>query len=64
MEVVKAMPFKTRRLGRPRAIPEDIELTVVSLYEHGYAYRAIARILNTPEYGSTPCKLDKEHNLR
>ncbi len=54
MEVVKSMPFKARGPGRPRAIPRDIEPAVVSLYEHGYGYRAIARILNSPEYGLNP----------
>ena len=48
------MPFKTRRPGRPRAIPKDIEPVVVDLYEQGYGYRAIARILNSPEYGLNP----------
>ena len=51
MELVKSMPVKARRPGRPRAIPEDIEPIVVDLYERGYGYRAIARILNGPEYG-------------
>jgi len=43
--------IKDRKPGRPRAISEDIEPLVVSLYDHGYGYRAIARILNSPEYG-------------
>ena len=51
MVEVMSMPIKTRRPGRPRAIPEDIEPVVVELWERGYGYRAIARILNTPEYG-------------
>ena len=51
METVRALIIKDRKPGRPRAIPEDIEPVVVDLYEQGYGYRAIARILNTPEYG-------------
>ncbi len=51
MEEVKALIIKARKPGRPRAIPKDIEPTVVNLYEHGCGYRAIARILNSPEYG-------------
>lgn len=51
MVEVKSMPVKARRPGRPRAIPEDIEPLVVGLWERGYGYRAISRILNTPEYG-------------
>ena len=51
MEKVTEMPVKARKAGRPRAIPEDMEPVVVELYDRGYGYRAIARILNTPEYG-------------
>jgi len=54
MEMVKAMPLKARRPGRPRAIPKDIEPVVLDLWERGYGYRAIARILNTPDYGLNP----------
>lgn len=54
METVKAMPVKARRPGRPRAIPEHIEPIVVNLWEQGYGYRAIARILNSPDYGLNP----------
>ena len=54
MEMVKAMPVKARRPGRPRAIPKDFERVVVDLYKRGYGYRAIARILNSPEYGLNP----------
>ena len=48
--MVKEMPIKIRKAGRPRAIPEEMESVVVELYDRGYGYRAIARILNTPEY--------------
>ncbi len=51
METVRAVIIKDRKPGRPRAVPEDIEPVVVNLYEQGYGYRAIAHILNTPEYG-------------
>jgi len=51
MVEVMSMPIKVRRPGRPRAIPEDMEPVVVELYDRGYGYRAIARELNTPEYG-------------
>ena len=54
MEMVKAIPVKARRPGRPRAIPKDIECVVVDLYERGYGYRAIAKILRMPEYGLNP----------
>ena len=49
--MVKAMPVKTREPGRPKAITEDLEPVVIELWERGYGYRAIARLLNTPEYG-------------
>jgi hypothetical protein len=51
MAIVINMPVKTRKVGRPRAIPEDALPVVVELYDRGYGYRAIAAILNTPEYG-------------
>ena len=51
MIMVKPMPIKARKPGRPRAVPEDIEPVVVEQWERGYGYRAIARILNSPEYG-------------
>jgi hypothetical protein len=51
MEMVKEMPVKARKAGRPRAIPKGIEPVVVELYDRGYGYRAIAAILNTTEYG-------------
>ena len=46
-----------RKPGRPRAIPEEYEPVVVELYDHGYGYRAIARILReecglNPDYTS------------
>lgn len=50
MKMVKAT-VNPRQPGRPRAIPEELEDVVVSLYESGYGYRAIARILCSPEYG-------------
>jgi len=45
MEIVKQVPAKARKPGRPRAIPEEIEPVVVELYNRGY--QAIARILHT-----------------
>ena len=54
MEMVTGVPVKVRKSGRPRAIPENIEPVVVQLWERGYGYRAIARMLNTPEYGVHP----------
>jgi len=42
-----------RRAGRPRAIPEALEPIVMELYQAGYGYRAIARILRE-EHGATP----------
>lgn len=40
--------------GRPKAIPKELESVVISLYNSGYGYRAIARILRCPEYGINP----------
>ena len=51
METVKAVAIKERKPGRPRAVPEDFEHVVVKLYEQGYGYRAISRILNNQEHG-------------
>ena len=51
MEIVTDKPLKPRKAGRPRAIPEDLEPVVIKLWECGYGYRAIARMLNTSEYG-------------
>ena len=50
MQTVRPAKIKERKPGRPRVVPEDIEPVVVDLYERGYGYRAIARILNSPEY--------------
>ena len=54
MEMVMLVPLKERKPGRPRAITEEIEAIVVELYQRGYGYRAIARILRRPEYGLNP----------
>lgn len=51
MEMLREMPVKARKAGRLRAIPGELEPAVVKFWECGYGYRAIARILNTPEYG-------------
>ena len=51
MERVRALRIKDRKPGRPRVVPEDIEPVVIDLYERGHGYRAISRILNSPEYG-------------
>lgn len=50
MEMVREMPKKDRKAGRPRAVPAEMESALVELYDRGYGYRAIARMLNT-EYG-------------
>lgn len=47
--MVRDMPSKVRKAGRPRAIPEDKEPMVAELHERGYGYRAIANILNAAE---------------
>ena len=47
-------PEKTRKCGRPRVIPVDLESLVAELYERGYGYRAIANYLRKPEYGLNP----------
>ena len=51
--VVELMPEKVRKVGRPRAIPQEMEPVVVELYNLGYGYRAITRILRK-EYGLNP----------
>ena len=51
MGMVKPMPIKARKPGRPRVVPEEIEPIVADLYNRGHGYRAIARILNSEEYG-------------
>ncbi len=51
MEIVTEEPIKTRRAGRPRAIPGDLEPVVIKLWERGYGYQVIARMLNTSDYG-------------
>lgn len=51
MGMVRPTPIKARRAGRPRVIPEDMEPVVIDLYERGHGYRAIARILNSDEFG-------------
>jgi len=51
MNKVESMPTKTRLPGRPRAIPEHIEPVATNLWQKGYVYRAIVRILNISEYG-------------
>ena len=51
METIRAAIIKDRKPGRPRAVLEAFEPVVVDLYEQGYGYRAIARILISPEYG-------------
>jgi len=42
-----------RKPGRPKAVPEEYEPLVVELYDRGYGYRAIARILRK-EHGLNP----------
>jgi len=49
--MVKEIPVKVRKPGRPRAIPEEMEPVVVDLHDRGYGYWTIARILNTSDYG-------------
>lgn len=43
--------IRSRRAGRPRAIPDALEPVVVELHGAGYGYRAIARILRE-EHGA------------
>jgi len=49
-EVVMSGEKNPRKPGRPRAIPEEYEPVVVELYDQGYGYRAIARILREEYY--------------
>jgi len=37
--------IKERKPGRPRAIPEELEPEVISIYKQGFGYRATAREL-------------------
>lgn len=53
METLGVGPKRTRKPGRPRAIPAELEGVVVELYRKEYGYRAIARILRE-EYGLNP----------
>ena len=53
MEMVGSKISRTRKPGRPRAIPVDLEPAVVELYRQGYGYRAITRILRD-EHGLNP----------
>jgi len=43
--MVGGIEVRGRRAGRPLAIPRDLEAVVLGLYQAGYGYRAIARIL-------------------
>lgn len=52
MVKVRPATIKVRKPGRPRAVPEGFEQEMVGLYERGYGYRSIARILNSREHGS------------
>ena len=57
METVRVGSKKARKPGRPRAIPEAMIPTVLELYNRGYGYRALARILRNehelnPHYSS------------
>jgi len=53
MEMVMSVEEHTRKPGRPRAISIEYEPLVVGLYDQGYGYRAIARILRE-ECGLNP----------
>ena len=57
MEMVIPVEKHSRKPGRPKAIPEEYEPQVAELYDQGYGYRAIARILReecglNPDYTS------------
>lgn len=39
--------------GRPRAVPDDLVYLTLNLYQQGYGYRAIARMLR--DEGLNPC---------
>jgi hypothetical protein len=45
---------RTRKPGRPLAIPREYEQVVIDMYHQGDGYRAIARRLREPEYGLNP----------
>lgn len=53
MERVTPAKKDLRKPGRPRAIPDEYERVVSSMYEEGYGYRAIAGILRK-KYGLNP----------
>ncbi|MFC1912072.1 hypothetical protein ACFLXG_02830 [Chloroflexota bacterium] len=48
------MTIQAGKSERPRVVPEEIEPVVVNLYDRGYSYRDIDRILNNGlEYSIT-----------
>ena len=53
MERVMVRQERSRKPGRPRAIPGKLEPVVINLYRQGSGYRSIARILRN-EYGHNP----------
>ena len=53
MEMVMLGEQHLRKPGRPKAIPKEYKPIVVEMYDQGYGYRAIARILRK-EHGLNP----------
>ena len=51
--MVKSVEKNLRKPGRPTAIPREYQSAVLTLYEEGHGYRAIARVLRE-EYGLNP----------
>ena len=54
MEMDRLPPEKVRKPGRPRAIPPEHEQLVLTLYDLGYGYRAIANRLRNSGHGLNP----------
>lgn len=51
--MVEPVEKHLRKPGRPRAIPDKYEPLVMEMYDQGYGYRAIARVLRE-ECGLNP----------
>jgi len=57
------LPVVTRKPGRPRKLPKQVQETIIELYNRGYGYRSIAKILlgiNIETHWSTVRRLVKE----
>jgi len=51
--MVRLLQTKPRKSRRPRVIQQKLEPVIVELYQRGYGYRAITRVLRE-EYSINP----------